>query len=186
MDLPNKKYKIIYADPPWKYDFGETSSRFVNKKYPVMTKEEICNLPIKDIANNDCVLFIWVTNPKLDWGFDVIKSWGFEYKTVGFYWIKTNGHSNSLFWGLGYYTRSNPEICLLATKGKPLKRLSHSIHSVVMHPVLSHSEKPIVFKNKIVELFGNVTRIELFARQKVEGWDCYGNELSDTIQRLII
>lgn len=179
------KYKIIYADPPWKYKFGETSSRFVNKKYDVMDKQEICNLPINTIADDDCVLFLWVTNPKLDWAFDVIKSWGFEYKTVAFTWIKTNGNSNSLFWGMGYYTRSNPELCLLATKGNPLPRKSHKVHSVIQHKVLSHSEKPICVKHRIVELFGDVSRIELFARERIEGWDCYGNELSDTIQKIL-
>ena len=86
----DKKYNIIYADPAWKYNFGKTSSRFVNNKYTVMSKEEICDMPVKNIADKDCVLLMWITFPKLDWAIDVIKSWGFEYKTCAFTWIKQN------------------------------------------------------------------------------------------------
>ena len=173
----DKKYNIIYADPAWKYNFGKTSSRFVNNKYTVMTKEDICNLPIQNIADKDCVLLMWITFPKLDWAIDVIKSWGFEYKTCAFTWIKQNKKSESLFWGMGYYTRSNAEICLLATKGNPLPRLSHKVHSVIMSPIEEHSKKPAETRDRIVKLFGNIPRIELFARQTCDGWDCWGNEV---------
>lgn len=173
----DKKYNIIYADPAWKYNFGKTSSRFVNNKYTVMTKEDICNLPIQNIADKDCVLLMWITFPKLDWAIDVIKSWGFEYKTCAFTWIKQNKKSESLFWGMGYYTRSNAEICLLATKGNPLPRLSHKVHSVIMSPIEEHSKKPAETRDRIVELFGDIPRIELFARQTCDGWDCWGNEV---------
>ena len=162
----NRKYNIIYADPPWKYNFGKTSSRFVNNKYEVMDKDAICNLPIKNLCEDNCVLLMWVTFPKLDWAFDVIKSWGFEYKTCAFTWIKQNKKSDSLFWGMGYYTRSNAEICLIATKGKPLIRKSHKVHSVIISPIREHSRKPDEVRNKIVDLFGDLPKIELFARQK--------------------
>ena len=105
---------------------------------------------------------------------------------MAFTWIKTNGNSNSLFWGMGYYTRSNPEICLLGKKGKGLQAKKHDIHSVIFSPIKEHSKKPIEIKHKIVELFGDVPRIELFARDRFEGWDCYGNQLSDTIQKRLI
>jgi N6-adenosine-specific RNA methylase IME4 len=86
-----------------------------------------------------------------------------------------------LFWGMGYYTRSNPELCLLATKGEPLERKCHDIHSVVISPVLDHSHKPAIIREFIVQLFGDLPRIELFARRKVDGWDCWGNEVESDI-----
>lgn len=177
ISFPNKKYSIIYADPGWKYNFGKTSSRFVNNKYSVMTKEDIAALPVADLAEPNAVLLMWITFPKLDWAFDVIKSWGFEYKTVAFSWVKTNKNTDSLFWGMGYYTRSNVEVCLLATKGSPLPRVSHSVHSVVQSPVGEHSTKPAIIRDKIIQLFGDIPRIELFARQRTEGWDAWGDQV---------
>lgn len=173
----DKKYNIIYADPAWKYNFGETSSRFVNKKYTVMSKEDICDLPVGSICAEDAVLLMWITFPKLDWALDVIKAWGFKYKTNAFTWIKQNKKSDDLFWGMGYYTRSNAEVCLLATKGKPLQRMSHNVHSVIMSHIEEHSKKPHEIRERIVELFGDIPRIELFARQHADGWDCWGNEV---------
>lgn len=177
----NKKYNIIYADPAWSYDFGKSSSRFVGNKYDTMSKQDICNLPVKDITADNAVLLMWITFPKLDWAFDVIKAWGFNYKTCAFTWIKQNKKSQSLFWGMGYYTRSNAEICLLATKGKTLERKSHGIHSVIISHIEEHSKKPAETRDRIVELFGDIPRIELFARQSVKGWDCWGNEIQDDI-----
>ena len=141
-----------------------------------MEGNEIKNLPIKDISEKNCILFIWVTYPKLIEGMETIKEWGFEYKTCAFSWIKKNKKSDSLFWGLGYWTRSNNEICLLATKGKP-KRKSKKVHQVVIDKIREHSRKPDCVKDRIVELCGDLPRIELFARQKTDGWDCWGNEV---------
>jgi len=179
-----KKYKIIYADPAWKYEFGESSSRFVNKKYKVMELEDLCKLPIKDISDDDSVLLMWITFPKLMWGERVIKSWGFEYKTVAFVWIKRYDN-NSIFIGNGYYTRSNAEICLLATKGDPLPRKSHSISQIIMSKVREHSRKPDEVYKKIEELFGDVPRIELFARSRREGWDAWGNQVPNETQKIL-
>ena len=176
-----KKYQIIYADPPWHYQFGATSSRYVLNKYDCLTKEELCELPISTISDDNAVLLMWATYPKLDWVFDIVKSWGFEYKTTAFTWVKTNKNSMGLFWGMGYYTRSNPEICILATRGKPLERKVHDIHSVVMSDVMEHSHKPAIVRENIVSLFGDLPRIELFARKKVEGWDAWGNEVESDI-----
>lgn len=175
------KYGIIYADPPWHYEFGETSSRYVNHKYNCMELEEICALPIQYIAHENSVLLLWITYPKLEWAFDVIKNWGFEYKTAAFTWVKMNKNSMGLFTGMGYYTRSNAEICLLGTRGEPLPRKSHDVHSIVMSSVLDHSHKPAIVRERIVELFGDLPRIELFARRKVEGWDAWGNEVESDI-----
>lgn len=107
---------------------------------------------------------------------ELIEAWGFTYKTIAFNWIKQNKKSPSLFWGLGNWTRSNSEICLLATKGNP-KRVSAAVHSVVMTPIQRHSQKPDEVRDRIVELMGDLPRIELFARETAPGWDAWGNEV---------
>jgi N6-adenosine-specific RNA methylase IME4 len=141
-----------------------------------MDNKSIANLPINQIADKNCILFIWVTMPKLNECFDIIKKWGFVYKTCGFVWIKKNKKSDSIFWGLGRWTRSNAEICLIATKGKP-KRISAKVHSVIISRIREHSRKPDEVRERIVELCGDLSRIELFARQEIVGWDCWGNEV---------
>lgn len=172
-----KKYNIIYADPAWSYkDKALAGNRGACCKYNVMTINDIENLPVKDIAADDCVLFMWVTMPKLNECFEVIKKWGFEYKTCAFTWVKQNKKSNSLFWGMGRWTRANAELCLIATKGKP-KRKSAKVHSVIISKIREHSRKPDETRDKIIELCGDIPRIELFARQYADGWDCWGNEV---------
>ena len=141
-----------------------------------MSVEDICNLPVKDLASDNCVLFMWMTFPTLIEGIKVIEKWGFKYKTVAFVWIKQNKKTPSLFWGLGFWTRANAEICILATKGKP-KRISAKVHQVIISPVEEHSKKPDETRKRIVELLGDIPRVELFARQKVDGWDSWGNEV---------
>ena len=141
-----------------------------------MSKQDIEQLPVSSIADDDCVLFLWVTMPKLNECFDLITAWGFEYKTCAFTWVKRNKISDSWFWGMGRWTRANAELCLLATKGKP-QRMSARVHSVIDTPVERHSKKPEITKERIVELLGDVKRIELFARQTSDGWDSWGNEL---------
>jgi N6-adenosine-specific RNA methylase IME4 len=176
----NKKYNIIYADPPWQYKVWSKDTglgRSAESHYKTMKKEDIQNLPIQNLCSKNCVLFLWVTAPCLLEGLELVKKWGFEYKTFGFTWVKTNKKSESLFWGMGYYTRANTEICILATKGKPLPRLSKSVHQVVVSKIREHSRKPDEVRDRIVELFGDIPRVELFARQKVDGWDCWGNEV---------
>lgn len=177
-----KKYNIIYADPPWSYkDKALAGNRGACCKYPVMKTEDICKLPISELADNDCVLFMWVTMPKLNECFDVIKAWGFEYKTVAFNWIKTNKNSMGLFMGMGRWTRSNSELCLIATKGSP-KRLDAGLSQVVISDVLDHSHKPAIIREFIVRLVGDLPRVELFARKKVDGWDSWGNQIDSDIQ----
>ena len=176
--FPDKKYNIIYADPPWSFktwsDKGK--GRSADKHYKIMNKEDIQKLPIINICKDDCVLFLWVTFPCLQEGLELIKYWGFEYKTIGFTWIKKNKIANSLFWGMGYWTRANAELCLLATKGSP-KRVNAGVHSVIETSIEKHSKKPCEVKDRIVKLIGDLPRIELFARQKTEGWDVWGNEV---------
>ena len=176
MDFPNKKYSIIYADPPWSYkDKALAGNRGACCKYPVMNIDDIKNLPVSTLADNDCVLFMWVTFPKLNECFEVIEKWGFEYKTVAFTWVKKYRNGNN-FMGMGRWTRANAEVCLLATKGKP-KRISASVRQIVESIPEQHSKKPDIVRDKIVELCGDLPRIELFARTKTIKWDVWGNEV---------
>lgn len=175
----DKKYNIIYADPPWTFITysNKGKERSAEKHYVCMNKNDIQKLPIQSICEKNCVLLLWVTYPCLKEGLELIEKWGFVYKTCGFSWIKLNKKSNTPFVGMGYYTRANNEICLLATKGKPLKRQSKSVKQVVLSTIREHSRKPDEVRDRIVELFGDIPRIELFARQHVDGWDCWGNEV---------
>ena len=175
MELPNKKYNIIYADPAWSYQ-GKMMNSSVTDHYNVMSIDDICNLPVKDIAAENSILFMWVTLPKLNEFMKVVNAWGFEYKTTAFVWVKKNKKADSFFMGLGRWTRANPEICVLATKGK-IERKSKSIRQLQVYPVDKHSKKPDEFRDLIVELCGDLPRIELFARNTTPGWDVWGNEV---------
>lgn len=179
VDFPNKKYQVIYADPPWSYrDKCAAGNRGAGFKYETQDIDWIKSLPVVDIADDNCVLFLWATMPLLQEALDTIAAWGFKYKTVGFTWVKKNKIKDSWFWGMGNYTRSNSEVCLLAVKGKnPPKRISNSVHSVVDARIEAHSKKPDEVRDRIVRLMGDVPRIELFARNHTEGWDVWGNEV---------
>lgn len=134
-----------------------------------------------DLADSDSALLLWVTYPQLQEAFKLIRAWGFSYKTVAFVWIKQNRSGHGYFMGLGFWTRGNSEICLLATKGHP-KRISKKVHQLVFSPLQEHSKKPDIVRKKIVELFGDLPRIELFARKKEKGWDVWGNEVESDIE----
>ena len=173
-----QNYQVIYADPPWDYQQCRLSGS-AKKHYPTMRIEELCALPVADIADRDCALFLWATFPQLPEALRLIKAWGFVYKTVAFVWLKQNRKALTWFYGLGFWTRSNAEVCLLATKGHP-KRQSAGIQQLVISPVERHSKKPDEVREKIVELMGDVPRIELFARQQTPGWDVWGNEVENS------
>jgi len=185
-ELPKKKkkYSIIYADPPWAFEnySDKGKGRSPENHYKCLSLQDIKNLAVNELAANNCVLFIWVTFPFLEKGFEVIKAWGFKYKTVGYVWVKRNKKSDGWFWGLGYWTRSNAEVCLIATKGN-ITRQSNSVHQIIDSPVEGHSKKPDIVREKIVELCGDIPRIELFARQKTDGWEVWGNEVELKIKR---
>lgn len=170
-----KKYSIIYADPPWRYD-QKSLRGGAEKFYHTMGIDEICALPVSQLAAEDCTLFLWATFPQLHLAFRVIEAWGFQYKTVGFLWIKQNRKNDSWFFGTGFWTRSNAEVCLLAVRGKP-KRKSAAVHQLVISHREQHSQKPAVVREKIVELMGDLPRVELFARQRADGWDAWGDEV---------
>ena len=178
----SKKYDLIYADPPWHYKAG--GNRNAKNHYPVMNTQDICNLKVGDLAKDDSILLIWVTFPNLKDGLKVIEGWGFTYKTIGFNWVKLNKKNGKPFWGLGHYTRANTEVCLIATKGKPRDKLikSRSVHSVIQTPIRKHSQKPDEAYEAIEKLVGDASKIELFARNTREGWDCWGNEVETEIE----
>lgn len=180
--MKNRKYSVIYADPPWHYKVysKKGAGRSAESHYPTMNVEDIKALPVAGIADKDCALFLWVTFPCLLEGLEVIKAWGFAYKTVAFVWVKQNKKSDSLFWGMGYWTRCNAELCILATKGSP-KRVDAGVHQVIVSHIEEHSKKPQEARDRIVQLMGDVPRIELFARTRPEGWDVWGNEVDSDI-----
>lgn len=173
-------YQIIYADPPWRYDQKGVEGA-AERHYSTMSLEDICKLPIKSISAKDSILFLWVTFPQLPAALRVISAWGFQYKTVAFLWLKKNRKADSWYFGLGFWTRGNAEVCLLATRGHP-KRKSKKVHQFIISPIEAHSKKPDIVRDKIVELAGDVPRIELFARQVTPGWDVWGNEVDSSIQ----
>lgn len=177
------KYNIIYADPPWEFKTysAKGKSRSAERYYPTMTLDAIKNLPVAKIAADDCALFLWTTAPRLRDCFSVIDAWGFTYKSVAFVWVKKNRKSESLFWGMGHWTRANAEICILATKGNP-KRQSAKVHQIILSHLEQHSKKPDETRDRIVTLMGDIPRVELFARKKAEGWDVWGNEVVCDIQ----
>jgi len=178
LDDIDKKYQIIYADPPWSFQGGGGRK----PPYPVMKTEEIKKLPIKELADDNCALFLWASDPQLHHALEVIDAWGFKFKTVAFTWVKKN---NGTFpTGLGYWTRGNPEMCLLAIMGK-CQRVSKNIRQLVISPRRGHSRKPDEIRDKIVMLMGDLPRIELFARQRFDGWDAFGNETGNTVQKIL-
>ena len=146
-----------------------------------MRLEELAALPVSDLADTDCALFLWATFPQLPEALRLIRAWGFSYKTVAFVWLKTNRKARTWFYGLGFWTRSNAEICLLATKGHP-KRQAANIHQLIVCPVERHSKKPDEARDRIVALMGDLPRIELFARQETPGWEVWGNEVNSDIR----
>lgn len=174
----DKKYNVIYADPPWKYNTWRDGMGTAEKHYPTMKVESIVGMQniIKNISEKDCILFLWVTFPCLLEGLKVMKKWGFKYKTCGFNWIKRNKVSDTWFFGMGHWTRANSELCLIGTKGT-IKRKSNRVSQIIDTHIEEHSKKPNIVREKIVELVGDLPRIELFARQTSEGWDSWGNEV---------
>ena len=176
MDEIKKKYQIIYADPPWEYDSARSIAKQsclsgeLQKPYSYMPIEDICKLPIGELADKDCLLFMWVTAPKLNLAFQVFSSWGFEYSTVAFVWEKMRVNP-------GYYTMSSTEFVLVGRKGNiPKPRGIRNAEQFYQEERTTHSKKPDGIRDLIHEMFPTQTKIELFARQKTEGWDTWGNE----------
>lgn len=184
-------FKIIYADPPWHFKtYSDKATRSAQDHYDTMSTDDICNLPVERYAADDCALIMWATFPHLEHALRVGKAWGFTYKTLAFIWLKRVQNSPQWFTGMGYYTRSNPEPALLFTRGKPLTRHNKGVHSIIdenpeqpylippiIAPVQAHSAKPVEGHRRIKMLFGDVPRLELFARAPREGWVTLGNAI---------
>lgn len=182
-------YDIILADPSWNFKTWSAKGEGRSPKYKRMSLDDIKNLPVSNIAAKDSVLFLWATYPMLPHAIETMESWGFTFKTVAFTWVKLLKHwkgrdfNNVWHMGNGYYTRANPEIVLLGTKGKPLKRISKSVRNLVVSPISKHSAKPEEVQDRIEQLFGkNHNMLELFARRDRRNWTCIGLELNMTIE----
>ena len=178
-----KKYNVIYADPPWSYKVWSKkgAGRSAESHYPTMSIEAIKALPVSRLAAGDCALFLWITFPMPREGWGVMDAWGFTFKTVAFVWGKQCRKADNIVTGMGYWTRANAEICLLATRGHP-KRAARDVKQVILSHVEEHSKKPDEARRRIEALMGDVPRIELFARQATPGWDVWGNEVASDIQ----
>lgn len=175
-----KKYKLIYADPPWEYnDKAHAGKRGACYKYNMMAAENICELPIPKIADPaGCLLAMWWTGPMMREALAVVDAWGFTLKNaLGFTWAKTTKHGKYHF-GMGNLTRANAECCLFATIGKPV-RVSAAVSQLVVAQVREHSRKPDIVQERLVSLIGDVPRIELFARTHTPGWDAWGDEIEN-------
>lgn len=185
--MKRRKFAVIYADPSWWYDdkchAGQRGAEYV---YPCMRDDDVMGLPVRSIAADDAALFLWATWPKLPTALDVMACWGFTFKTIGFLWVKTakprrgivptNGDGlPRLHWGMGHWSRSNTEPCLLGVRGRP-RAVSHGVHSVVFAPRAEHSAKPPEVRDRIRSLTA-APRIELFLRGPTPpGWWGWGNE----------
>jgi len=181
--FPPGKYGAILADPPW--DFRVRSSkgtgRSASNHYSTMPTKDICALPVADMADKDCALFLWATGAMLPDAFEVMKAWGFTYKSMAFTWIKVNRDGETPFTGMGFWTRQNAEFVLLGTKGRP-KRIARNVKQVAMAPRMEHSRKPEEIHRRIQRLVPG-PYVELFARRPFPGWAVWGDELPDDLIR---
>ena len=170
-------YDIIYCDPPWRYnDKLDLQGEGAATHYNVMTINDLKKMPINDIGKKDSIMFMWVTMPLMQEGLDLMKAWGYEYRTCFNCWIKLNPKAKTVFKGIGRWVMGNAELCLLGKKGKPQREVKH-VHQVVCADRGKHSQKPEETRERIVELMGDKKRIELFARNITPGWDVFGNEV---------
>jgi N6-adenosine-specific RNA methylase IME4 len=175
--FPDKQYQIIYADPPWSYNDKMRGHSFsLDHEYETQPLNWIEALPVKDLAAKDSVLFLWATSPLLPEAFEVIRAWGFQYKTIAFAWVKTSKNGKWVY-NLGRWTMASTEMVLLATRGRP-QRIIKNVKQLVIAERTVHSKKPNEVRDRIIELMGDLPRIELFARARVEGWDSWGDEVA--------
>ena len=174
MTLEPKKYQIIYADPPWKYNFSPSNKAKIEQYYETMTYVEIAALPVSTIAAKNCILYLWATSPKIVEALHVMKTWGFTYKTHAI-WDKDTV-------GMGYWFLGQHELLLVGTKGKMSPpKAKFRVSSIYPETKTRHGVKPAYFRQLITRSFPTLVKIELFARQKTEGWDVWGNEVESDI-----
>lgn len=182
------KYTLIYSDPPWQFnDKAADGNRGAGFKYPVMNVLDICRLPVWDLAAESCLLAMWWVPTQPLEALKVVEAWGFRLMTMkGFTWNKCGSrHEDKLVMGMGHMTRANSEDCLFAVRGKLPERLNAGIVQSFTAPRLKHSQKPDVVREKLVQLLGDVPRIELFARQSSHGFDTWGNQCEQPAIELV-
>ena len=182
-------YDVILADPPWHFQNwngapgaltpGQQRRSNAQSHYATMSNEDIYSLMIP--AADNSVLFLWACWPLLPEAMRTIDAWGFEYKTLAWEWVKSNPSGMGHHMGMGYWTRANSEPCLLATRGKGLKRAAMDVLALIYSPVREHSRKPDEQYGKIERLFPNARKLEMFARRRWPGWDVFGNQVADSI-----
>ena len=185
--LPNKKYSILLADPPWMYYGDPNKPQAAGKHYSLMTTDDICRIPVQAITAKNAACFMWATGPKLPEALKVMSAWGFHYRGIAYVWVKTNA-AGKIISGQGTrptFVKPTTEIVLVGSTsktGRPLPLLTEAQGQVVLapRPNNKHSSKPAEIRHRIVELLGDVPRVELFAREAVDGWDCWGNEVDST------
>lgn len=162
-------FNLIYADPPWQYDYSPTEARAIENQYPTMPLADICELPVSEIAAEDCVLFLWATSPKLEDALTVLRAWGFTYKT-NMVWVKDKI-------GMGYYARQQHELLLIATKGAlPVPEPATRPASVICGERAAHSAKPESVYGLLERMYPDFPKVELFCRAPREGWSVWGNQ----------
>jgi len=168
--LPNGKWQVLLADPPWQYDFSGSPTRDIKNQYPTMPNEAIASLPVSEIAADDCVLFLWVPSPKLPQGLTIMAAWGFDYKTC-MVWVKDKI-------GMGYYARQQHELLLIGARGQlGLPSTDSRPPSVILADRTNHSAKPPALYGLIEAMYPEATKAELFARETREGWFSWGNQV---------
>jgi site-specific DNA-methyltransferase (adenine-specific) len=201
----DNKFDLILADPPWWYPVRDPKKKFGKGAfghYPLMKKQEILDMGpgVQSIARDDALLFLWVTWPRLDWGMQTIEAWGFKYVTSGFVWVKGNKSDPPLmpalrhetwpvvlpdaedppgpFFGVGNYTKSNTEFCLLARRGKTIRPRDNHISELIISPLAEHSRKPNDSYHRIEKMYPDLDKVELFARKRRDGWHSAGLEVN--------
>ena len=198
MELKINKYQIVYADPPW--DYGKSSLHFTKggfdirgdgrnldyekeeKQYPTMDSSDIAELPIKDLIDKDAICFMWTTDTHMPEALEIMKAWGFTYKTIGFVWVKKEKSGKQVKM-MAPWTNKGAEICLLGTRGAMTKHMkARNVSQVVEATRTKHSKKPDFIAEEIARMFPDCNRIELFARDAKPGWDVWGNEIQNTIE----
>lgn len=174
-----KKYGVILADPPWSYPESGSGNRTISAKYPTMSIDDICKLPVSELTKENALLFMWITFPRLFDCQPVFNAWGFAYHSLGWGWAKLNPSGLGFAYGMGYYTRQNLELCLIGVKGKVRPKTS-DVQALIVSCIQEHSRKPDDQYNKI-ERISDGPYLELFARRPRAGWDVWGNEVNSTI-----
>jgi len=181
----NRKYDIIYADPPWDIGGYFVGGEHTELPYGVMPDDDIINTPVKNIASDNAILFLWCVDNKIPIISKLMEAWGFKFKCIGFIWYKkaktTRGNSATF----PNFTRRSCEYCFIGTRGK-FRTISKRVDQLVSITKKTHSAKPPIFRTLICELCGNLSRIELFSRERTEGWEAWGNEVPTHCQKILV